>query len=187
MTALGQARIAALFCIVFSFAEPAVAQERFRLTSPEIMDGGALPADLKCSRDGGDGVSPPLAWANAPAGTQGFAVIMQHYPRGKAEGVDVPSQYWLLWNIPATASGLERGNPASVGDEGADKDMRRTGYTPPCSPAGSGTHTYTITVYALKGLLTTLPPHDDGSVDWRQMTAALEGHVLAKTTFSFVN
>ena len=96
----------------------------FTLTSPELTDGGLLPADLKCTRDGGDGVTPPLQWTYVPAGTKSLALIMHHYPRGTREGVDAPSQYWLLWNIPADTRALPRGNPASIGDEGADKDEK---------------------------------------------------------------
>ena len=32
------------------------------LSSPAIDHGGNLPADLKCTRDGGDGLSPPISW-----------------------------------------------------------------------------------------------------------------------------
>ncbi|MEP2471846.1 MAG: hypothetical protein ABJH45_09845, partial [Paracoccaceae bacterium] len=104
-----------------------------------------LPAALKCTRDGGDGVSPPLVWSEIPAGNESLAVIMHHYPRGAVAGRDVPNQYWLQWNIPPNTSELDRANPTSIGDEGADKDERQTGYTPPCSPAGSA-HECTITV-----------------------------------------
>lgn len=72
----------------------------FALFSPEITDGGMLPSALKCSRNGGDGVSPPLVWSDVPEGTESLAVIMYHYPRGTVAGRDAPSQYWLLWNIP---------------------------------------------------------------------------------------
>lgn len=169
---------------------PAVAQDGFSLTSPELVEGAALPADLKCARDGGDGVSPPLDWTNPPEGTTGFAVIMSHYPQGRTEGVDAPSQYWLLWNIPVGTSGIARGNPTSIGDEGADKDMNSTGYTPPCAPAGrpgGPPHRYTIAVYALSATLTRLPDHDDGAVDWAQMTAEMAGKVLATASLSFTN
>lgn len=167
-------------------AGPALAQDAFTLSSPVMVDGGALPADLKCSRDGGDGLTPPLSWTGVPAGTQRFAVVMHHYPKGTVEGVDPPSQYWLLWNIPADTVELPRGNPASIGDEGADKDERRTGYTPPCSPPGSQ-HKYVITLYALDSTLDNLPAHDDLQVDWSRMTEAMEGKVIASTSISFLN
>ncbi|MAU99216.1 MAG: YbhB/YbcL family Raf kinase inhibitor-like protein [Fulvimarina sp.] len=145
-----------------------------------------LPTDLKCTRDGGDGVTPPLAWDGVPDGTKSLALIMHHYPRSRVESVDAPSQYWLLWNIPAETRALPRGNPASIGDEGADKDERRTGYTPPCSPPGS-LHEYTITLYALSAPLDTLPLHDDPNVDWPAMTKAMNGKIVASSHISFQN
>lgn len=169
-------------------AAPVVAQQAFTLASPALTDGGPLPQDLKCTRDGGDGLSPPLDWTNPPEGTVSYAIIMHHYPRGTVEGVDAPSQYWLLWNIPATVTSLDRGNPTSIGDEGADKDERGTGYTSPCSPAGPPPpHQYTITAYALSDMIATLPDHDDPNVEWAQMTAAMEGLVLASSSLTFTN
>ncbi len=190
MSGLSLQRIAGVLSLLAALSGPAMAQQAFTLTSPELVDGAPLPADLKCSRDGGDGVSPPISWTNPPEGTKGFAIIMHHYPRGRVEGVDAPSQYWLLWNIPVSATGLARGNPTSIGDEGADKDMHGTGYTPPCAPAGQQDgppHRYTITVYALSQPLATLPDHDDGAVDWKAMTAAMNSLVLGSSSLSFTN
>lgn len=80
-----------LLCSIWAGA--ATAQDMFTLTSPAIESGGDLPSDLKCSRDGGDGASPPLAWTTVPEETQSLAVIMEHYPRGTIAGTDSPSQY----------------------------------------------------------------------------------------------
>lgn len=167
-------------------ATSAAGEDDFTLTSPAMADGGTLPADLKCERDGGDGLSPPISWTQGPDGTEGYAVIMHHYPRGRVEGVNPPSHYWLLWNIPATTQGLARGNPTSIGDEGSDKDIRRTGYTPPCSPPGSA-HQYTITVYALSAPLESLPDQDNIDIDWEKMIAAMDGKVLASSALTFSN
>jgi Raf kinase inhibitor-like YbhB/YbcL family protein len=178
--------ICAIASICATLATASVAQDNFTLSSAEIEDGGMLPATLKCTRDGGDGVSPPLAWSEVPEGTESLAVIMHHYPRGAVAGRDAPSQYWLLWNIPADTNALDRANPFSIGTEGADKDERHTGYTPPCSPAGSE-HEYTITVYALDAALTSLPESDDISVDWETLTAAMNGRVITSSQISFKN
>lgn len=159
---------------------------KFNLSSPVMEDGGTLPADLKCTRNDGDGKSPPIAWSNAPAGTQSYAVIMHHYPRDKVAGVDTPSHYWLLWHVPADINELPRGNPESIGFEGGDKDKRYVGYTPPCSP-GSAEHEYTITVYALDTEKISLGDNDDINVDWVALTAAIEGSVLASSSLTFKN
>ncbi|TVU71211.1 YbhB/YbcL family Raf kinase inhibitor-like protein [Cobetia crustatorum] len=170
-------------------ATPALAQGDFTLTSPAFNDDGWLPDDLKCTRDGGDGVTPSLTWRDVPDGTQSLALIMHHYPKGSVEGRDAPSQYWLLWNLPADTRALPRGNPVSLGDEGADKDKKRIGYTPPCSPPGpeGSYHEYTITLYALKVPLEALPDHDDMSVNWDTMTEALQGKVLDSSSITFRN
>lgn len=178
--------ICATVSICASLGTASVAQDNFTLSSPEIMDGGILPAEPKCTRDGGDGVSPPLAWSAVPDGTQGLSVIMHHYPRGAVAGRDAPSQYWLLWNIPSDTVSIERGNPGSIGDEGADKDERKTGYTPPCSPAGS-VHEYTIAVYALDAPLSSLPENDELAIDWDAMTAAMDGKIIESAEISFTN
>ncbi len=172
--------------IAASFATAGLAQDALTLTSPVLVDGGTLPADLKCIRDGGDGMTPPLAWSGAPMGTESFAVIMSHYPRGAVEGRDAPSQYWLLWDIPVATTMIERGNPQSIGHEGANKDDRETGYTSPCS-AGGGTHDYTISLYALSSPLDTLPDGDALSVDWTAMANALEGKVISAADLRFQN
>lgn len=179
-------RAAALLLACGGLAAPLEAQEAFVLTSPAISDGGDLPADLKCTRDGGDGLSPPLQWSNIPEQTDSLALIMHHYPRGRVEGVDAPSQYWLLWNVPADRAELPRGNPESLGDEGLDKDGRRTGYTPPCSPPGSR-HEYTITLYALDTPPEELPSGDSMAVDWAKMTQAIDGRVIGSASLSFWN
>lgn len=160
---------------------------KFTVTSSALLDGAALPDDLRCTRSGGDGVSPPLSWENVPADTQAYAIVMQHYPNGTYPGVNEPSHYWLVWNIPADADGVARGNPSSLGVEGSDKDLRATGYTPPCSPAGAGTHEYTIWVYALDAPLANLPEQDDIGTGWTDVMAALKGHVLAGDSISFLN
>ncbi|SVE10039.1 uncharacterized protein METZ01_LOCUS462893, partial [marine metagenome] len=115
----------------------------FTLSSSAFGEGDTVPVAQICSRDGGLELSPPIAWANVPVGTQGFALGMFHYPNGTVEGEDAPSHYWLVWNIPASSLGLDEGNPESVGDEGSNKDGVEIGYTAPCSP-GDAVHEYTI-------------------------------------------
>lgn len=164
----------------------AAAQDHLTLSSPMIDDQSMLPDELRCTRDDGDGLSPPLEWTSVPDGTQSFSLIMHHYPQGRIVGGDVPSHYWLLWNIPAETRALPRGNPVSIGDEGADKDLRRVGYTPPCSPAGPP-HEYTITLYALSAPLETLPEHDDPGVVWTTLINAMDGKIIETSELTFLN
>ena len=157
------------------------------LSSPLFADGDALPAGARCERDGGTGQSPPLAWEGAPSGTESFAVIMHHFPKSTDPATDVPSHYWLLWNLPADTTSLPQGNPAHLGTQGSDKDGHSTGYTPPCSPGGAGTHRYTVTVYALSKAPEALGTTDAVGVDWSQVITAIDGTVLDVASLDFVN
>jgi phosphatidylethanolamine-binding protein (PEBP) family uncharacterized protein len=111
---------------------------------------------------------------------------MHHYPRGTVAGVDAHSQYWLLWNISADSTDIPVAIPRHLGVEGADKDGRRTGYTPPCSPPGAR-HEYTITLYALNSPLIDLPSSNDRQVDWLAITVAMDGMIMASSAISFLN
>ncbi len=179
-------RILAVASLTGGPASLSWAADPFTLSSPDFPDQGRLPLQNKCQRDGGQGLSPSLQWSSAPAGTKSFAVVMHHYPRGTVEGRHAPSQYWLLWNIPVETNALPPGNPESLGDEGADKDERGVGYTPPCSP-GNATHSYTITLYALDAAPDTLGNKDDPTVDWSTLMNAIEDKVIASSALSFLN
>ena len=111
----------------------------FALTSTAAINGGALPAAFTCD---GLKATPPLTWANAPLGTAAFAVVMTTLP-----GDGTTKWNWLLYNIPAAASGLAM-NSMGVGTLGAADDGAGNAYAPPCSQ-GPGAKTYTFTVYAL--------------------------------------
>jgi phosphatidylethanolamine-binding protein (PEBP) family uncharacterized protein len=110
----------------------------FVLTSPAVGADGRLPAEFTGD---GSGTTPPLAWAGAPASTKSFAVVMDHLAPG-----DVVKSYWVLWDIPATATSLPK-SVSGVGKLG--RSFRgEAGYEPPHSQ-GPGDKTYVLTVYAL--------------------------------------
>ncbi|APX12903.1 hypothetical protein BWR18_15335 [Tateyamaria omphalii] len=125
-------------------------------------------------------------WQGVPEGTESLAIGMYHYLRATGETVNLPSHYWLLWNVPVTISEIPIGNPGSIGIEGADKDGRDTGYTPPCSP-GAALHDYTTTFFALAGSPHSLPTHHDPMTDWAAMIAAIDNRIIASTELTFVN
>jgi Raf kinase inhibitor-like YbhB/YbcL family protein len=120
-------------------ADPPKANGAFELRSPAFTDGGELPMDFTCD---GSRASPPLEWANTPAGTRSFAVTMHHVP-----GPGDTHVYWVVYNIAADVKSLAK-NSADVGVRGINTVNRRQEYTPPCSK-GPGAKKYTLTVYAL--------------------------------------
>lgn len=108
------------------------------LTSAIVKDGGALPNEFNGD---GAGVSPPLEWRGAPAGTKSFALVMDHLAPGS-----VIKCYWTMWDIPATTTALPK-NASGIGKLGAGF-RGQLGYEPPHSQ-GPGLKTYTIHLYAL--------------------------------------
>lgn len=108
------------------------------LSSAVVKEGGALPTEFTGD---GAGISPPLEWRGAPAGTKSFAVVMDHL----APGNELKC-YWTLWDIPATATSLPK-NARDIGTLGAGF-KGKAGYEPPHSQ-GPGEKRYTIHLYAL--------------------------------------
>jgi phosphatidylethanolamine-binding protein (PEBP) family uncharacterized protein len=118
------------------------AAEGFTLSSPEVVQGGALPAEYTCD---GASATLPLDWSGAPAGTRSFAVIMHH-----VAGPGDTHWYWVLYDIPADVTGLQK-NSVGVGVLGTNSVNAKTAYTPPCSK-GPGEKAYSYTIYALSAL-----------------------------------
>lgn len=105
------------------------------LTSPAFVQDGALPVSYSC--DGGD-VSPALTWTEPPAGTKSFALIMDD-----PDASSTPWVHWVIFNIPASARGLDEGLPtdAQLRDESIQgislynwlsRTMSARGYTSLC-------------------------------------------------------
>ena len=110
----------------------------FILSSPVVKEGGALPVEFTGD---GAGISPPLEWRGAPAGTRSFAVVMDHLAPGNEMKC-----YWTLWDVPASVTSLPK-NARDIGQLGRGF-KGQPGYEPPHSQ-GPGLKSYTIHLYAL--------------------------------------
>jgi len=141
----------------------------FVLTSSAFKHNEAIP--VRYTADG-QGISPPLVWAGAPAGKREFALIM--------DDPDAPREtfvHWVIYGIPAGTNSLPENVPTTevVPDSGAKQgknSARGIGYTPPSPPPGK-VHHYIFHLYALDTLL-TLPP--GATAD--ELKKAMRGHVL---------
>ena len=147
-----------------------VMSETFKLTSPAFEAGGKLPVEF--SGDG-DGISPPLAWSGAPAGTKCFALQLWHIP-----GPGEVKSYWVLYNIPANVGKLEKGTKG-VGTAGHN-DKNRTDYDPMKSK-GPGLKEYHITMYALSAE----PKFTGDKVTRADLLKAIKDIKLAETTLTY--
>ena len=140
------------------------------VTSPAFEPGGSIPVEFT-----GDGASasPPIEWKDAPKGTKSFAVNVWHIP-----GPGDIKSYWVVYNIPASATKLAK-NDKSTGTVGSN-DKNRREYDPMKSK-GPGVKQYHITVYALSAEL-KLPPDKATRAN---LLEAIKDITLAEGTLDF--
>jgi phosphatidylethanolamine-binding protein (PEBP) family uncharacterized protein len=86
----------------------------FVLTSPAFMAGAKIPSLHTCN---GADVSPVFAWQGVPAGTKSFVMVLTTHTDWVVRMVDW--QRWVMWNIPATRTGL----PASIEEGHTPSDV----------------------------------------------------------------
>jgi len=146
------------------------------LDSPMMVSGEMMPRDYTPD---GHNLSPPLQWSDLPAGTRELAVVCADFGAGNPP----PWTHWLIYGIPATASGLPTGlpiladTPMPTGLAGALQGLngwRRPYYRGPAPPAGTP-HLYHFTVYALDEALGLEP-----GLTREELLEAIEGHVIGR-------
>lgn len=139
--------------------------EKFRLASPDVVDGGILPKDYT-----GDGTSStlPLEWSHVPGGTRSFALIMHHV------APDRTKCYWILYDIPPDVRSLPK-NAHGVGHLGMNNINKKTEYAPPHSK-GPGPKMYIYTLYALSAPVSLKPPPEAATRE--TLLAAMNGLII---------
>ncbi len=78
-----------------------------QITSTAFAEGQPIPDKYTCA---GLNVSPPLQWANAPAGIKSFALI--------ADDPDAPMgtwAHWVIYNLPPATAALAENTPPVAG------------------------------------------------------------------------
>ncbi|MFJ1792028.1 YbhB/YbcL family Raf kinase inhibitor-like protein [Kitasatospora griseola] len=152
----------------------------FTLTSPDFRDGGKLPAWTEFGGPGsedapchGKNLAPQLNWRNAPAGTAGYALLVNDPDAPRAGGW----HHWVLYDIPGSTHRID-GHGALQFTQGANSfGMPVVGWGGPCPPATGQPHHYVFTLYALS--TPTLP---SAGLTYEQVTTAIEPYVLGATT-----
>lgn len=125
----------------------------FTVTSNAVKPGSTIANAQVFNGMGckGDNVSPDLHWDQAPAGTKAFAVSVYDPDAPTGSGW----WHWWVFNLPATAKGLDLGASGAKGKlpKGAVEsrtDFGKAGYGGPCPPVGDKPHRYIFKVFALK-------------------------------------
>jgi Raf kinase inhibitor-like YbhB/YbcL family protein len=148
------------------------------ITTPAIPDGSVIPNKFTQNAAPATPVSPELAWTHVPSTVVSFTLIMHDTDAAPRRGVD-DNLHWLAFNIPASATGLPEGVPATatLADGTIQvKNLRgAVGYLGPGAGAAGPYHHYTWELYALDIMLDLTPDATRADV-----LKAMNGHVVAK-------
>jgi Raf kinase inhibitor-like YbhB/YbcL family protein len=180
--------LSAIASITSAQATPAPSTPRpapLVLTIPGWPDGAQIPAKFT---QAGEQVSPELKWSNVPAGTQSFVVNMLDPDVAIQRGTET-QPHWIVWNIPAAATGLpEAMKPGELADGTRQISASGPGYRGPGAPATGPLHHYTFEVYALDTKLdlaaSSATPAVNAALETRSaVMKGMQGHVLGKAVY----
>jgi len=157
------------------------------LTIPGYPDGGHIPVKFTQAAPGvppGEGTSPAIQWANAPAGTQSFVLNMHDMDVTRNKTSD-DQAHWVVWNLPPSLTGLPEGVPKGSQLADGSYQISATGpmYRGPGAPANGPFHHYVIELYALDSKL-DVKPSADAFETRANVIKAMQGHILAKAVYT---
>jgi Raf kinase inhibitor-like YbhB/YbcL family protein len=171
------------FIIAISMASA----QSMSLSSTAFEDGAIIPVKYSQAAAGaapGGGTSPALQWTNAPAGTKSFVLHMHDLDFVHDKTTD-DQVHWLVWNIPASSTGLPEGVPAGARLKDGSYQISVTGqvYRGPGAAANGPLHHYTFELFALDITLDQQPAGD--AFQTRAMIMkAMQGHILARCAYT---
>ena len=150
------------------------------MTTAAFEDGGVIP-DKYTQKAGPMAVSPALSWSQVPMGTQSFVLIMHDPEPVLNRGSKMDITHWVVWNIPATSTGLPEAVPAGELPDGTRQvSLRSNAYMGPGAPPGPFHH-YTFELYAIDIKLDIPLGTPQQAADTRTaIVNAIDGHVLGK-------
>ena len=161
------------------FAGHAYAADPFTLTSSAFKDGTLMPKKMAGANKAnpncvGENVSPALSWANPPAGTKSYALLMFD-PEGRPPG---GVSHWVAYGIPASVTGFAEGEVSKASDKYVvGMSLFKVGnYNGPCTPPGAPHH-YTFTLIATDLEPAALKP----GLTRDEVIKAVDGHAKGAT------
>jgi phosphatidylethanolamine-binding protein (PEBP) family uncharacterized protein len=131
---------------------PAADPTGLRVTSPDVVEGGALDPAFTCD---GAGLAPLLVLSGAPPAAAELAVAI----------VDLDAAdfvHLVVAGLPSTTDQVDL-NQLPEGAVLGRTDTEVLGWDPPCPPPGDAPHRYEIRIYAAAepiGLAPGLPGHE---------------------------
>jgi len=182
---MGFRRSLPVFLMIFGFAATVSAQTApapapMTMTITAFADGTEIPAKYT---QAGDQTSPAITWKNAPAGTVTFLLNMHDMEVSHNHTLD-DQVHWLVWNIPATATGLPEGVPKGAQLENGAYQISVSGpvYRGPGAPASGPRHHYTFELLALDTKI-DVTPGTDAFETRANVMKAVQGHILGKAVY----
>jgi Raf kinase inhibitor-like YbhB/YbcL family protein len=139
------------------------------LTSPSFAASGEIPKRHTCQ---GDNAAPALAWSEVPAGAKTLALVVDDPDVPDPAAPKTTWVHWVVYNIPASATGLPDGGAPPAGARIAKNDFGKASWGGPCPPVGR--HRYFFKLYALDA---SLPP---GLTSKADLEKAMKGHVVGE-------
>jgi Raf kinase inhibitor-like YbhB/YbcL family protein len=139
------------------------------VTSPSFKAGGEIPKRHTCQ---GEDVAPALAWSDVPPGSKTLALVVDDPDAPDPAAPKKTWVHWVVYDIPATASGLPDGGALPPGARVAKNDFGKAAWGGPCPPIGR--HRYFFKLYALDA---NLPA---GLANKADLEKAMKGHVLGE-------
>ena len=156
------------------------------LTIPAWPDGQQIPVKFT---QAGEQISPELRWSNLPAGAQSFVVNMLDPDVAVQRGTET-QPHWIVWNIPATATGLPEGMKPGAEQADGTRQISASGpqYRGPGAAANGPLHHYTFEVYALDTKIDVAPspgaqPIEAALATRAAVMKAMQGHVIGKAVY----
>jgi len=170
---------AVLFIALFSDVGLAqVPPQTIVVTSATLKEGEPIPRDHTAD---GRNESPELSWTNVPANTKEFVVFCED----PAVGNPPPFVHWVIYKIPASATGLPAALP--IDDSPMPKEIagavqglsgfRRAVYRGPAPPPGKA-HEYHFVVYALDVQIEAKA--DQPPMTRAKLLEAMQGHIVGQ-------
>ena len=165
-----------------SFAQ--IAPAAMTLSTNAFADGTIIPVKYSQAAPGaapGEGTSPALSWGNIPAGTKSLLLHMHDldFVRNKTTDDQV---HWLVWNIPANATGLPEGLPRGAKLPDGSYQISVTGpvYRGPGAAASGPLHHYMFEILALDITLDFPAVNNDPFETRAKVMQTIQGHLLGK-------
>jgi Raf kinase inhibitor-like YbhB/YbcL family protein len=156
------------------------------MTVAGFPDGGQIPVKYSQAAPGvatGEGLSPAITWTNVPDGTQSFVLNMHDMDVVRNKTSD-DQAHWVVWNIPAAATGLPEGVPKGAQLADGSYQISATGqmYRGPGAAANGPLHHYVFELFALDTKIDVRPTAD--AFETRaNVLKAIQGHILGKAVY----